>query len=698
VRVVADSRRVEVEPSRSATVVLQVLNTADVIDAVGVNVSGIPVESVSVTPQRLQLSPNAAGKITVGVVVPSSFASGRHRLLVEVVSQDTASPPQCLDIDLDVVARPGLRLRARPNVVRAWCSARFTVELVNGGNVALDATLSAHDSNRAVHARFTPQRRRVEPGGMAPVVMAVRGRRMISGAEVDRSLTVEVQAAPVTAAVDPPVVERTGVVWRQRPLLSQRVLTALTVLGSVAAAATLVWMGKASAADPVTKQAPASFSATQRASSVAPAGALPKTGQLPAGVGGEISGTVLAANDARPVGRILVQAYRRGPHGLIGTSSTTSRADGRYALAGLFPTGYYLKFSGAGYVTQWYPNRSTQAVTAIAEGVSADINVRIATRPASISGTVESGETLTTVTARPLLGPRTAKAIATTTARGGYRLAGLPAPGAYELTFTAPGYQESTLVDTVGGGEERLEPPVILGAGLGQISGIVSDGTRALGGANVRTMVNGTPLDVITPTTGPVGAYTLTNLPTPATYVITYSSPGHGTITETVDLAARQRRPGVNVSLALGADSRPQQLPPVDPAPDGHGETEAERTAVTFALAQLGKPYKFAAAGPNAFDCSGLTMAAWAAAGVTLPHNAAAQWHEGRPVPDPLLLTPGDLILIPGADGTWNPPHPGHVGMYIGAGYVLEAPQAGDVVTIVPLSGFGPIIGMRHIA
>jgi cell wall-associated NlpC family hydrolase len=91
-------------------------------------------------------------------------------------------------------------------------------------------------------------------------------------------------------------------------------------------------------------------------------------------------------------------------------------------------------------------------------------------------------------------------------------------------------------------------------------------------------------------------------------------------------------------------------------------------------------------------------MTAWAAAGVTLPHYAAAQWHEGTRVLDPLLLTPGDLIFIPGADGTLNPPNPGHVGMYIGAGYVIEAPQTGDVVKIVPLSGFGPIIGMRHIA
>jgi hypothetical protein len=596
------------------------------------------------------------------------------------------------------------------------------VELVNDGNVALDAALSAHHSDRGVRARFIPQRRHVEPGGVAPVLMVVRGRRMITGAEVDRTVTVEVQAAGVTAAAGAlATVERAEVSLRQRPLLSRRLLTVLTVLGGVAAAASLVWFGKVSAADPVTKQAPASFFAmptstgdgatqqdqalvafsSQRASSMAPAGALPKTGQLPPGVGGEISGTVTAANDAQPVGGILVQAYRMGPHGLIAMSSTTSRADGSYTLAGLFPTGYYLKFSAAGYITRWYPNRSTQAlaqrVAAQAQGVTAEVNVRISTHPASISGTIESGDTPTTVTARPLLGPRTGQVIATLTTRGRYRLAGLPAPCAYQLTFTAPGYQESTLVDTVGAGQQRLEPAVILGAGLGQISGVISDGTRPLGGANVRTMINGTPLDVITSGTGSVGAYTLTNLPTPATYVLTYSGPGHATITETVELAAGQRRTGFNVSLGPGTGTGAQPLPAADPAP-GYGETEAERIAVTFALAQLGKPYVFDAAGPNAYDCSGLTMAAWAAAGVTLPHNAAAQSHEGTPVSDPLLLTPGDLILIPGADGTWNPPNPGHVGMYIGADYVIEAPQTGDVVKIVPLSSFGPIIGMRHIA
>jgi len=126
--------------------------------------------------------------------------------------------------------------------------------------------------------------------------------------------------------------------------------------------------------------------------------------------------------------------------------------------------------------------------------------------------------------------------------------------------------------------------------------------------------------------------------------------------------------------------------------------TDAERRAVTFALAQLGKPYVFGAAGPDAYDCSGLTMAAWAAAGVQLPHYTVAQYQLGEPVAAVSLLAPGDLTFIPGSDGSLDPPNPQHVGLYVGDSYVIEAPQAGDVVKIVPLSAFVPVIGIRHLA
>jgi peptidoglycan DL-endopeptidase CwlO len=107
--------------------------------------------------------------------------------------------------------------------------------------------------------------------------------------------------------------------------------------------------------------------------------------------------------------------------------------------------------------------------------------------------------------------------------------------------------------------------------------------------------------------------------------------------------------------------------------------------AVQFAYAQLGKPYVYGAAGPSSYDCSGLTMAAWAAAGVSLPHNAAMQ-QSMLPYVAQSDLQPGDLVFF------GNPA--GHVGIYIGGGRFIHAPHTGDVVRIedlayMPFSGGG---------
>lgn len=125
---------------------------------------------------------------------------------------------------------------------------------------------------------------------------------------------------------------------------------------------------------------------------------------------------------------------------------------------------------------------------------------------------------------------------------------------------------------------------------------------------------------------------------------------------------------------------------------------EAEFVAVQYALAELGKPYVWGAAGPDAFDCSGLTMEAWAAAGVNLAHYTVDQLTEGTPVTDPGSMEPGDLVLIPGSDGTLAAP--GHVGIYLGDGLVESAvdPAEGVIVqTWVAFTG-GGLSGVRHIA
>lgn len=136
--------------------------------------------------------------------------------------------------------------------------------------------------------------------------------------------------------------------------------------------------------------------------------------------------------------------------------------------------------------------------------------------------------------------------------------------------------------------------------------------------------------------------------------------------------------------------------------------------AAQFALAQLGKPYVFGAAGPSSYDCSGLMMAAWASQGIALAHFAATQAGEGTPEPTSLSqAVTGDLVLIPGSDGTAAAP--GHVGMVIGSVatttadgqpardlWLIQAPGYANLpVELTPaanwLSG-GPIVAVRHIA
>jgi cell wall-associated NlpC family hydrolase len=106
----------------------------------------------------------------------------------------------------------------------------------------------------------------------------------------------------------------------------------------------------------------------------------------------------------------------------------------------------------------------------------------------------------------------------------------------------------------------------------------------------------------------------------------------------------------------------------------------AARKAVNYALAQVGKPYVFGAAGPDSFDCSGLTMMAWAQSGVQLPHSSEVQFTMGTPVPLD-QLQPGDLIFFYG-----NPP--AHVTIYAGSGLMVSAPTEGENVSVVPLSAF----------
>jgi peptidoglycan DL-endopeptidase CwlO len=117
--------------------------------------------------------------------------------------------------------------------------------------------------------------------------------------------------------------------------------------------------------------------------------------------------------------------------------------------------------------------------------------------------------------------------------------------------------------------------------------------------------------------------------------------------------------------------------------PSGVDASGRAAAAINYAMAQVGKAYVFGAAGPSAFDCSGLTMMAWAQAGVALPHSSSAQYGSGTHIAES-DLQPGDLVFY------YSPIS--HVGMYIGNGLIVNALNPGAGVRVSELHSM-PYVG-----
>ena len=145
-------------------------------------------------------------------------------------------------------------------------------------------------------------------------------------------------------------------------------------------------------------------------------------------------------------------------------------------------------------------------------------------------------------------------------------------------------------------------------------------------------------------------------------------------LTELIEAAERRREQreaaAAEAAAAASGESVAASSGPVPPAPAAGSQAGI---AVQAALSRIGSPYQWGAAGPDAFDCSGLTMWAWAQAGVSLPHNSAMQYAATTRVSQS-DWQPGDLLFY------GSPIH--HVGMYIGNGQVVEAPYSGTTVRV----------------
>ena len=157
-------------------------------------------------------------------------------------------------------------------------------------------------------------------------------------------------------------------------------------------------------------------------------------------------------------------------------------------------------------------------------------------------------------------------------------------------------------------------------------------------------------------------------------------------VTGVLDQAARYAADGNQVLTA--EESLACEQADLGPLPAG-----TAGKIIAYAEAQLGKPYLWGATGPDAFDCSGLTMMAYRAAGITIPRTSQQQWAYGPRIPAS-RARPGDLVFFAGSDGTMTAP--GHVGIVTGHDTMIDAPFTGEVVREESFSGSTDLVGFTR--
>ena len=150
--------------------------------------------------------------------------------------------------------------------------------------------------------------------------------------------------------------------------------------------------------------------------------------------------------------------------------------------------------------------------------------------------------------------------------------------------------------------------------------------------------------------------------------------------------------PALAARPTVGTVANPARLPGSVPLSVSrkprHKAPSLGTRVVRIAAREPGTPYRYGGMSPSGFDCSGLVAYVYGKLGVDLPHNAAAQYAYGRPVGSG-KLRPGDLVFFHGL---------GHVGLYIGRGRIIHAPQSGQRVEVQSLTERrGSIEGARRL-
>ncbi|MGY6502403.1 MAG: carboxypeptidase regulatory-like domain-containing protein [Acidimicrobiales bacterium] len=549
---------IETRPRDTSRITLVVNNTSDVIDDVVVRAVGLDATAVRSDPDHLPLFPGSEGSITLALTLPMGFPAGDHTIPLEVISSARPEESVRVDLKLDVAVDDDVSIAVRPQTLTAGSKGEFEVICTNRGNRPIDLTMLASDNEYALRHQFEPPFVTLPAGHEVVTILRVSGRRPLMGQNFTRRLTI--------TALGPDRQLSTEATFSQRPRIRRAPVTFLILAGIIALWALLFTfaINSSLSEEALEKEfPPRAFEALALALGADEPIVGAAAARLdPTTSGGGVSGTVRAASTNEAVGRITVEAIRQTRLGPQLASAGATDDTGTFTLDGLVPGRYTFRFSSPGFDDVWYPAASSEAAAEVVQVVAGqtrdDLDVVVTGQAGAIVGSVDIGEAVdgvtVTVTAREIVDGAVGEIVAETTtdASNTYSLSPLATPGEYDLSFTAPGYEPATSRERIDGGEIGVANTVRLSAGPGSITGTVRANGVPLGGVQVRATSGDQQWATATPTSGVVGLFDLSELPTPGTYTLTFELDGYGSETIAIALGPGQSRTNLAVDMVGG--------------------------------------------------------------------------------------------------------------------------------------------------
>ena len=581
-RVDVSPREIEVVPEVPVDLAITIANTSTVIGGYVIRILGADPSWIEFDDVRVSLFPDETQTVHGTITVPRGLSAGVRRIAVQVRELTPPHANTIHDIDLFVPEREAVAFRLDPIAVTAGKKGTYSVLVENTGNTLLKARPAGDDPEGKVEFRFEPPVVRLAPGEHAVVDLRVKARRRLLGSPVARTFNLyldkldddEFFQSPPEPAPAPARNEADALAMGtliQRAFLARGALALLGLLGAVTVFAVVITLALSRLAGQ---------SAADRDLVLQIAAAQNQSGNV--GTSG-LTGTVTSITSVKPVPvpGVAVEVFDAADTTTpIATTATDDH--GVYRVSNIAAGDYKIEFQGAGLQQLWYPAALTDAdaskVTVKAGQVQAGLDVKVGGSPATISGTISgddvSASTLYLKTIGPTNGasspnvnkivpvgtgtttpPDDGSAIVQTVpigADGAFSLTDVLSPARYQLVVVKAGYATSQQIIDVGAGETRTGVNITLDKGDGLIAGTVTSASGPLEDVTI-TATSGQIAQNTVSIAG--GAFTLPQLPTPATYTLLVTRPGYASQTLTTTLTAGQRLKGLAVTLSTSAGS-----------------------------------------------------------------------------------------------------------------------------------------------